>query len=82
MLQIKRIMIADGERGLKFKNRQFERVLAPGVHWIVSVIARIEVRVFDIEQAEHYTGKDADALIARLGDKLGETFVLADIGVD
>jgi regulator of protease activity HflC (stomatin/prohibitin superfamily) len=82
VFQIERIMIGDGERGLLFKNRQFERVLAPGVHWIVSVIARIEVRVFDIEQSEYYTGKDADALIARLGDKLGETFVLADIGVD
>ena len=63
MLQIKRIMIGDGERGLKFKNRQFERVLAPGVHWIVSVFARVEVRIFDIEQSDYYAGKDASELV-------------------
>src|SRR5262249_53084511 len=34
------------------------------------------------EQAEHYTGKDADALLARLGDAAAETFVVADVGVD
>ena len=82
MLQIKRIMIGDGERGLLFKNRQFERVLAPGVHWIFSVIARIEVRVFDVEQCGVLGGKDAEVLIARLGAELDETFQLVDIGVD
>ncbi|HET7923748.1 MAG TPA: slipin family protein [Rhodanobacteraceae bacterium] len=82
MLQIKRIMIGDGERGLLFKNRRFERVLAPGVHWIVSVLARIEVRLFDVEQCGVLGGKEAEVLIARLGDELDATFQLADIGVD
>jgi regulator of protease activity HflC (stomatin/prohibitin superfamily) len=82
MLQIKRITIGDGERGLMYRNRRFERIFGPGVYWIWSVLSKIEVRVADIEQNEHYTGRDADALIARLGARLGEVFVLADIGVN
>jgi regulator of protease activity HflC (stomatin/prohibitin superfamily) len=82
MLQIQRITVGDGERGLQYRNRRFERVLRPGVYWLFSVFAKREVRVFDVEQNEHYAGKDADALIERLGARLGETFQLADIGVD
>lgn len=80
MLWMKRIVIGDGERGLKLRNRQFERVLLPGVHWIGSLRAREEVRVCDLAKIE-YDGKDGDTLIARLGADVGEHFVLADIGV-
>lgn len=80
MLWMKRVVIGDGERGLHYKNRRFERVLAPGVHWI-GVLAGNEVRVFDLAKNE-YDGKDVDVLIERLGADLDETFVLADIGTD
>ena len=81
MFKIQKITIGDGERGLLYRNRRFERVLMPGVHWLWSFVDRIEVRVFDLAQAE-YAGKDVDALIERLGDALGRTFVLADVGVN
>lgn len=81
MFWTKRVVIGDGERGLVFRNRQLEGVLTPGVHTYFDPMGRISVVVHAIEQPE-YRGNDKDALIAALGDKLGETFVLADIGSD
>lgn len=77
----KRVVIGDGERGLVYRNRECERVLVPGVHRFFDPFNRIEVRTFNIAAPE-YAGHDVDALIARLGERLGDTFVLADIGAD
>ncbi len=81
MLWTKRVVIGDGERGLVYRNRQFERVLDAGVYRIFDPLKRVEVTVHNIAQPE-YSGRDVDALIASLGDKLGDSFVLADIGAD
>src|SRR5882757_4870943 len=80
MFGIKRVVIGDGERGLLYKNRRFERVLAPGVYRLWGAFGALEVRSFDIARPE-FTGKDADALIERLGAGLERSFLLADIGV-
>jgi regulator of protease activity HflC (stomatin/prohibitin superfamily) len=77
----KTVVVGDGERGLEYRNRRFRRVLAPGVYRYWNASAKVEVRVFDLARAE-YEGRDADALIERLGAHLAETFVLADIGVE
>lgn len=76
-----KVVVGDGERGLVYRNRRFVRVLMPGVYRIVGLFGRVETRVFDIARAE-FEGKDADALVERLGAAIDETFVLADIGVD
>jgi regulator of protease activity HflC (stomatin/prohibitin superfamily) len=76
-----KVVIGDGERGLMYRNRRFVRVLAPGVYRLVDAFGRVEVRVLDLPRAE-FEGKDADALIERLGSSLADTFVLADIGVN
>ena len=81
MFWTKRVVIGDGERGLVYRNRQFERVLEPGVYRWFDPLRRIEVRSFNISVPE-YTEHDVDALVARLGERLADTFVLADIGVD
>lgn len=81
MFLTRRVVIGDGERGLVYRNRRFERVLGPGVHRMFDPLSRIEVRVFSIAAPE-YIGPDVDALIAGLGPALGENFVLADIGAD
>jgi len=78
MLWMKRVVVGDGERGLKYKNRRFEKVLMPGVYWF-NAFGSNEVRAFNLAKAE-YDGKDVDVLIECLGAELGETFVLADIG--
>lgn len=81
MFWTRRVVIGDGERGLVYRNRRFERVLAPGVHRMFDPLQRIEVRSFDIS-TPLYAGHDADALIARLGADLDAVFVHADIGAD
>lgn len=79
MFWTKRVVIGDGERGLVYRNRRFERVLCAGVYRWFDPLGRIEVRVHNVASAE-YVGSDIDALVACLGTRLGETFVLADIG--
>jgi len=81
MFWTRRVVIGDGERGLVYRNRQFERVLGPGVHRMFDPLKRIDVRTFDIAAPE-YAGHDVDALIARLGPALHADFVQADIGAD
>lgn len=81
MFWTKRVVIGDGERGLVYRNRRFERVLGAGVYRMFDPLKRIEVRSFNIAAPE-YAGHDVDVLVARLGERLGETFVLADIGAD
>lgn len=81
MFWTKRVVIGDGERGLVYRNRQFERVLGPGVHRMFDPLSRVEVRTFNITATE-YAGHDVDALIARLGPALEAHFVRADIGAD
>ncbi|MEO5625862.1 MAG: slipin family protein [Dokdonella sp.] len=76
-----KVVVGDGERGLEYRNRRFVRVLVPGVYRYVNAFDKVDVRVLDLARAE-YEGKDADALIERLGTTLGDTFVLADIGVN
>lgn len=79
MFWTKRVVIGDAERGLVYRNRRFERVLVPGVYRIVDPLNRVEVRTFPITVPE-YAGSDVDVLVARLGTRLADTFVLADIG--
>lgn len=76
-----RVVIGDAERGLVYRNRRFERVLSPGVHRLFAWRDQLEVVVHDIRKPE-YAGDDVEALVAALGARLGETFVLADIGMD
>jgi len=76
-----KVVVGDGERGLLYRNRRFVRVLMPGVYWIAEMLGKVEFRLFDIARAE-VEGKEADALIERLGSAVASMFVLADIGVD
>jgi len=81
MFWTQRVVIGDGERGLVFRNRRFERVLDPGVYRFFGARKRVEVAVHAIAQPE-YSGRDTDALVACLGAGLGAHFVLADLGAD
>ena len=71
MLGFKRITIARHERGLVFRNRSFETILEPGVHWLTGPFARIDVQVYDltVPEFEHpridFLVKEARATIER-----------------
>lgn len=80
MFWIRKIVVGDAERAVLYRNRRFRRVLSPGVYRLVGWRGRDEVSVYDIRKAE-YSGKDADVLIARLGPRLSDHFVLADLGM-
>lgn len=77
----KRVVIGDGERGLVFRDRRLERVLDPGVYKFHDPLGRQSIAVHDVAKPE-YAGNDVDTLIDALGDRLGERFVLGDIGTD
>ena len=52
MFGMKRITIAQHERGLLFRNRSFVAVLEPGVRWIFDPLRRTEVQVYDLTVPE------------------------------
>ena len=79
MFWIKQIVIGDGERGLLYRNRRFQRVLPPGVYRFVDPRNRIVVGVHNLAKPE-YTGADADVLMAQMDGALAECFDVADIG--
>jgi regulator of protease activity HflC (stomatin/prohibitin superfamily) len=81
MFAIKQVTIGDGERGLLYINRQLRRVLMPGVYRFFNPLARIEVRVEDISEPR-YRVANVDVVIQRLGARLADYFILADIGED
>jgi len=52
MFGIKRIVIAQHERGLYLKNRTIEKIMDPGVYWMFDLLGRKDVEVYDISKAE------------------------------
>jgi regulator of protease activity HflC (stomatin/prohibitin superfamily) len=81
MFWIKQIVIGDGERGLLYRNRRLQRVLAPGVYRWFDPFDRVTVTLHNAARAE-YAGTDAEVLMTRVGAKLGDHFLVADVGVD
>lgn len=52
MLGMKRVVIAQHERGLYLKNRSIKRVLEPGIYWMFDLLGRKQVQVYDISKPE------------------------------
>ena len=80
MFWMKKVVVGDAERVLVYRNRRIERVLGPGVHRLSNWQRQLEVTAHSIVDAQ-YNGRDADALIAGLGARLDEHFVLANLGM-
>ena len=52
MKMLKRVTVKKNERGLLLRNGDFERVLQPGTHWLLSTVStHLRVEVFALEQA-------------------------------
>jgi regulator of protease activity HflC (stomatin/prohibitin superfamily) len=77
MLFHRRVVVGDAERGLVYRNRRFERVLAPGVYRLWG--ANLQVVLHDVAAPE-YAGKDVDTLLAVLGERVHEWFTVVDLG--
>ena len=79
MFWIKQVVIGDGERGLLYRNRRFQRALPPGVYRYVVPRSRITVSVHNLATPE-YVGADAEVLMAQMEGELADCFTVADIG--
>ena len=77
MLMFRKVVLGDAERALVYRHRRLAKVLGPGVHRLFGT--GWQVQVHDVSVAE-YTGRDVDALLQALGPRLGEHFLLADLG--
>ena len=52
MFGIKRVVIAQYERGLLLRNRTVQTVLEPGVYWMFDPLKKREVQVYDLNNVE------------------------------
>jgi regulator of protease activity HflC (stomatin/prohibitin superfamily) len=79
MMGIKRITIAQHERGLVFRNRTFERVLEPGVHWLVDPFKRTDVQVYDLTVPEFEHAR-IDFLVKEARETIDRYFEIVELG--
>lgn len=49
-MEFKRVIVKKNERGLLLRNGDFERVLRPGIHWLISPWDELRVQTFALEQ--------------------------------
>lgn len=71
MKMIRRLTVAQHERVLVFRDRRFETILEPGVHWLFDPLRRVELQVYDLTVAEfehpraEFLLQDAHAVMER-----------------
>jgi regulator of protease activity HflC (stomatin/prohibitin superfamily) len=78
MAWIQRVMVKKNERALLLRNGDFERVLQPGVHWLLAGLDQIRVETFALEQPA-FTHGLADYLLAKESEAVAENFVRAEL---
>jgi regulator of protease activity HflC (stomatin/prohibitin superfamily) len=79
MKTIRRINIAQHERGLQFRNRSFERVLEPGVYWLFDPMGRTEVQVYDLSVPE-FEHPRVDVLVKEARARIERHLEIVEIG--
>jgi regulator of protease activity HflC (stomatin/prohibitin superfamily) len=79
MLGIKRIAIAQHERGLVFRNRSFKTVLEPGVYRIFDPANRTEVQVHDLTVPEFEHAR-VDFLVKEARATIEKYFTIVELG--
>jgi regulator of protease activity HflC (stomatin/prohibitin superfamily) len=78
-LGLKRITIAQYERGLLFRNRNLEAVMEPGVHWLFDPLNRTEAKVYDVSVAE-FEHPRQDVLIAEARALIERHLMVVELG--
>jgi regulator of protease activity HflC (stomatin/prohibitin superfamily) len=79
MLGMKRITIAQHERGLLFRNRSFEAVLEPGVYRTFDPLKRAEVQVYDLTVPE-FNHPRVDFLVKEARGTIEKHFSIVELG--
>jgi regulator of protease activity HflC (stomatin/prohibitin superfamily) len=78
-MKIKRFTVKKNERGLRFRNDDFEAVLAPGSHWVLDLIDATRVELFRIDQPA-FVHPIADYLMAKEPAVVAAEFVRVELG--
>jgi hypothetical protein len=76
---MRRVTIAQHERGLKFRNRSFKTVLEPGVYRIFDPLSRTEVQVYDLTVPE-FDHPRVDFLIKEARATMERYFTIVELG--
>ena len=77
MLMLKRVKVALYERALVYRDRNLERVLAPGKYWLVG--RGLDVQVYDVSKAEIDLPR-ADVLVAEARGTLEPCVQIVELG--
>jgi len=79
MLALKRLMVAQYERALVFRERSLERVLTPGVYWLWDPLKRLAVQMYDMNTPEVVLPR-ADVLVAEARALLEPQVEIVELG--
>jgi regulator of protease activity HflC (stomatin/prohibitin superfamily) len=79
MMGMKRITIAQYERGLLFRNRSFEAVMEPGVYWMFDPLNRTEIKVYDVSMVE-FEHPRVDVLITEARALIEPYLMIVELG--
>lgn len=77
-MEFKRVTIRKNERGILLRNGDFERILAPGTHVLFSIVDKLSVEKFALEQPA-FTHAIAEYLMAREPEVVAENFVRVEL---
>lgn len=80
-MKFQRVTIRKNERGLLLRNGDFERILHPGRHWLVSLIDDLRVEIFPLREPvfDHVV---AEYLLATEPEVVEREFVRAELTED
>lgn len=79
MLGMKRITIAQHERGLLFRNRSFEAVLEPGVYRLFDPLGRVVVTAYDLGTPE-FVHPRVDFMVKEAREIVARHFTVVELG--
>lgn len=79
MFGMKRVVIARHERGLYLKDRSIEKILGPGVYWIMGVLGRVTVQVYDVTKPE-FAHPYQDVLVKERAELTARYFQVIELG--
>lgn len=78
-MTIKRVTIAQHERALVWRNKQFAGVLEPGKHWILAPFSRIELQIYDLTAPEFEHAR-VDFLVKEARETIEKYFDIVELG--
>ena len=79
MLGVKKIVIAQHERGLLFKNKVFKKILNPGKYWFSNVADEVNVEIYDLTVPE-FNHARVDFLLQSSAELCSEAFDVVELG--